>query len=648
MMKLLFIFTTFSLTAYAQGDFAFGKITYDELNMSAYFADSTVEALVLKEFGEAHIDNADPYNLVFKYHTKYKILKANAASRADYSINLYKDGDNKEFIRKIKASSFNIVNGSILETSLNNKNIYSSEDSKHWSSSRFAIPGVTVGSVVEVEYEIESPFIYNFRTWEFQSDIPKLSSEFWARIPGNYVYNISIRGFLKLSKEENDVEKDCFNIGSGHADCLVLKYAMTNIPALKEEEFMLAKSNYLSSINFELSQIKYFDGRVQKFTEEWSDAENKLNHDEKFGVQLKRGKDITSQIEPLLISTDDEITRARKVFNFIKAWYSWNGVYGKYSEFGIRKAFDNKKGNVGDINLSLVAALRFAGFTTEPVILSTRENGMPREIHPVLSDFNYVIAKITIGDKQYLLDATEDVYPFGVLPERCLNGKGRALGENESYWIEMKSSQKRKRISSVALKVNENGDMEGTMQNTYIGYEAIRVRKEIFSTSKNEYIDGIAKKYPALEIVSTELQNEDEIEKSVTEKIFFKISGDSQNTMIINPFLAAHWEANPFKASERIYPVDFGVPIDEINTFSIEIPENYEVENIPENIGLALPNAGGRLMLASTIAGSKLSMSSAFQINKLVFTAEEYHYLRELFSLLLKMQSADLLVKKRL
>ena len=101
--------------------------------------------------------------------------------------------------------------------------------------------------------EVLSKFLY---VWNLLSSIifalgnSNLKSQnykvnFGALIPGNYIYNISLKGFLKLSKEETELVSECFL----SADCARLKYGIKNIPAFIEEEFMTAKSNlYLLSI----------------------------------------------------------------------------------------------------------------------------------------------------------------------------------------------------------------------------------------------------------------------------------------------------------------------------------------------------------------------------------------------------------------
>ncbi len=102
---------------------------------------------------------------------------------------------------------------------------------------------------------------------------------------------------------------------------------------------MTASSNFISSINFELLEIKHFNGRVDKVTNEWKYADDEMKRDPNFGVQLKKGKDIFQKIEPQLVGITDSLTKARKIYDFIKRWYTWNDYYGKYSE-GIKKAFD--------------------------------------------------------------------------------------------------------------------------------------------------------------------------------------------------------------------------------------------------------------------------------------------------------------------
>jgi hypothetical protein len=645
-------FCCFSISVYSQDHgFPFGSITYRELDLASYDRDSSAGAVVLSEFGEAYFDNGGDHNLIFKYHSKIKILKKYALAIADIEIPLYKDGSRQETLRSVKASSFNVENNSIREVQLDKKNVFTENQSKYVDAKKFAIPNVRVGSVIELEYELESPFIFNFRSWSFQSEWPKVYSEYVALIPGNYVYNMTLKGPLTFSKTESKIIKDCFVINGAYGDCAQYILAMKDIPAFVKEDYMTAPSNFMSSLNFELSEIIYLDGRVDKVTKEWKDAEQELKRDERFGIQLKRGKDLGQQIEQLIRGDTDSLKKAKKVYDFIKGWYSWDGLYGKYSEFGIRKAFDAKKGNVGDINLSLIAALRFADVEAEPVILSTRNNGLPIEIHPVLSDFNYVVAKVNIGKKSFLLDATDALYPFGMLPERCLNGNGRVIPDGDSYWFSLAPTYKSKKISNVSLQLDTSGVMRGTLQSMYFGYEAVNIRKKIFSfDSEVDYINNLKNNIHNIEIKTVDLTNVNDVEKPVTQKIeieFIAFDSNNENSFLFNPYLDNHWTSNPFKSQERSYPVDFGLALEEIVVIKIEYPKEFEVLNPPELVGLSLPNGGGRYRVDSKNAEGVLSVSTSLVIAKPIFTPEEYHYLKELFNTIIQRQNTDLIFNKR-
>src|SRR5690606_5947910 len=183
-----------------------------------------------------------------------------------------------------------------------------------------------------------------------------------------------------------------------------------------------------------------------------------------------------AHIESVIANETNDLAKAEKIYDFIRGWYRWNEFTGKYSDAGIKKAFDQKVGNVGDINLSLIAALKYAGLFVEPMILATRDKGLPIELYPVLTDFNYVVAKLNLGDKIYMLDATDDFVPFGVLPERCLNGRGRVLGEKESYWYKIDATERAKQLTILNLKLDSLGVVRGTIQTTSVGYKAAEKR----------------------------------------------------------------------------------------------------------------------------------------------------------------------------
>ncbi len=619
--------------------------------MKVYDKDTAAVAVVLREEGKAFIEDAIPNYLVYHYHAKIKILKTGGLDEGDFSIRLRRgEGIYRESIRSVTASSFNLENGTMTETKMNSKEKFTANYDKFYDYRKFAIPNVKVGSVIEIDYVLESPFKSRFRSWRFQSDIPKVSSLYIATIPANYKYNISLRGYLPLTENKNRVIKDGYRPHGRWADCQEITFLIKNVPAFKEEEYMTARSNFLSAVYFELSEMQYFDGERDQISKEWKDVEEELREHSQFGAQLKRGEGIVDrQVEQAIAGESDDLEKARKIYDFIKGWYQWNGVYGIYSDLGIKNAFDSKTGNTADINLSLVAALKYAGLPADPMILSTRDNGLVNELFPVTSEFNYVVARLTVKDKIYLLDATDELLPFGLLPEECLNGKGRVLGEKGSSWYDLKPSEKDRKVSIYNLKLSKEGQLTGSVQVTHFGYSALDERNDLIDDDGDEK-EYLRVEFPGIAILEHKIENVNDLRKPLNIKFEMQtelfVPATAEN-FLFNPFFLDQWVNNPFKSKERLYPVDFGAPLEENMIVNLEYPEEYEIAEIPAKVGLVLPDAGGRYTYTVQNVGHTLTVNSSFAINKTVFTSQEYHFLRELYDRVVAVQKTDLVFKKK-
>src|SRR5690606_21965790 len=106
-----------------------------------------------------------------------------------------------------------------------------------------------------------------------------------------------------------------------------------------------------------------------------------------FGEQLSEKNYFRRKMPKEIRNIENELDRAKAVYKFILDTYTWNGRYFSYGK-DVRNAFRDKKGSVSQINISLVNALEAAKLDVKPVILSTRNNGLPTEHYPVLSNFN--------------------------------------------------------------------------------------------------------------------------------------------------------------------------------------------------------------------------------------------------------------------
>lgn len=645
---------TLCTSAYAQ-DFDYGKFSYDELNSKSYKNDTSAHAVVLQEYGNARIGDADRITLEFDYHVKIKIFDAKGYSNGDIELPFYTGEQSSEEISEIEAITYyQNEKGEAVKVELKPKDVFTVKNNSRWSSMKFAMPALHEGCVIEYKYHLKSPYIHQFKSWDFQSDIPKVYSEYKVQLPAVYNYKISLRGALKMlegGKYKPELERECFSIGGIKADCSKFIFAMKDIPAFKEEEYMTSKRNFLSAIYFEMEDYTNLNtGSKVKMSKEWRDVDRELRTEESFGSQLKKKDFFKEKLIPVIAGKTTPLEKAQAIYHFIQKNIKWNKFYALYSSDGVKKAFEKHTGNVADINLALVVALKSAGFDADPVLISTREHGFITKLYPVLTEFNYLIAKTEIDGKTYYLDGTEPLLGFGTLPLRCMNDQGRVFSlDKPSYWADI-TKQTESGTYVLDFKLQDNGKLKGTISTILTGYEAYRKRIDIskFNTVE-EYVENYDEKMPKLKILNSDIKNVDSLDRGIVETYEVEIdlydSMDSKK-LSFNPFLLHRVAENPFKLEERTYPVDMGVASTDRVSLNIELPANYKVEYSPKNVGLTLPANGGRFVTNFETIGNKFSFSHITQFNKPVYESSEYPYLKELYNQIILAQKVDVIFTK--
>ena len=272
-IALLLLLSTSFIIAQKKKSTKMGLTTLDELKMTVYDKDSTATAVVLYEHANRYPDKANDEIPRTDYYYRIKILDKASFDLANIVIGIYKD----QRVKDISAKTYNLTDlGTMDISTVLEKDIFSITENKNWKSKKFTLPNIKKGSVIEYKYSITSPYL-SIDDWVFQSDIPKIKSELDVSILGNYQYNVKKIGYLKLDKNEPSIDKKCVYVpGIGNGACAVYSYGMYNIPAFKEEDYMLSKKNYMSRISFDLKSRTSYRGDVKNYTTTWKQADKSL------------------------------------------------------------------------------------------------------------------------------------------------------------------------------------------------------------------------------------------------------------------------------------------------------------------------------------------------------------------------------------
>jgi hypothetical protein len=193
-LSIVFSFVTLTIVAQKEKSSEMGQTTLEELQMSFYDKDSTAGAVVLYEHANIYLDTENDNNTRTDFYFRIKILDKSAFDLANITLDLYK----KKNLKDLEAVTYNLTENKIQKNHLLKSDVFTIKEGLDWTTKKFTLSNIKEGSVIEYKYSILSPYS-GINDWSFQSDIPKIKSEFDAAILGNYKYNVRIIGFLKIN-----------------------------------------------------------------------------------------------------------------------------------------------------------------------------------------------------------------------------------------------------------------------------------------------------------------------------------------------------------------------------------------------------------------------------------------------------------------
>lgn len=649
---VLFIFSNFYFS-YSQSvrNDVFGKPSKEELELNSYEAEPEAAGVVLYESGNYYavsIVKKTAFRLVMEIHRKVKVFDLAKFGNSTVEIPYYVgNGFYEEEVLDYKA----ITHNGILQDAVQANSFYKIEKSSGRKALKFTFPNVQNGSILEYKYTFVTPYFFDMNGWEFQNNFPTIYSFFQTVLPVNIKFNRVLYGPKKLDNHSNSIKKDGFLIPSnnGHVDSEVNIYVMKNIPSFEEEKFMLSRKNYISRIAYEPLSYKPFHGEEKVYTRSWKDVDHQFESRGDFGDQLNKNNYFRRKLPNTVLQIKDDMERAKAVYAFIQNNYTWNGRYFNYGN-DIKDSFQDKLGSVSDINLSLVNAFEAANLHSKSVILSTRDNGLPTELYPVLSNFNYVLAVLMINNERILLDATDKQAPFGVIPFRALNVQGRVMDfKKGSYWMPIEPFKQNIHYANAHITATENGSFFGKVNQASYGYIGLEKRNTIADENLEEYIKVEVTDKAGIEIDDYQVEDIGDIEKPLKENYSISVEPETVgDKVILHPFFnKTYLNENPFKMKERSYPMDFGFPFSNTYLIAIDLGNVYEIEQLPKSRSIKLPNDDGECSVTYIAEANKINIRFNMKLNAYHFPSDAYSSLKEYFGTMITILKEESIILKK-
>ena len=666
---LLVLFCSLQTNAQENPSIDFNKISVKDFSLEGIKVDTSHGAVIIADVGKSSFiaNKKGFFSIVFKHQRRIKIISNKGFDIATVNIPLYKStkSDDEETLESLKATTYNLVDGKVVETKLDKDNVFKEVQDRNHSLRKFTMPAVKEGSIIEYSYTVNSDFLFNLHPWTFQGLYPRLWSEYELNLPEFFDYVFLSKGYQPLHLKESKTKFQSYVIRipgetvrendqliNLSSDNTITRWVMKDIPSIKEESFTSTIDNHISNIEFQMSGQKFPNMPYKDIMGNWATMALDLMKDKDFGADFASENNwLAESMLTLHLEDKKPLEKAKIIYSWMQKNFSSKGMKGIYLSQTLKETNKTKKGHVSDLNLLLTLALKKAGLYAEPVLLSTRSNGFPTEAYPLIGQYNYVVSKLKIDSNSYYLDASKRYLGFNKLPQFCYNGAGISIDFNPAAEPLFPENITESKYTSILL-LNDDTDKNKWIGNlsSYLGYyESSDIREEIEDKGKDTYVNKLKDSYNGeYSIDSIRIDALDNNEEVIKMNYLIFINRDDENNLIyFNPMIKEGMKENYFKSLERNYPVELPFKMEETYNFQIQIPEGYVIDELPKSAKVSLNDSDGVFEYIVSKNNTDVMLRTKIKLNKATFSTEEYEALKNFFDYIVKKHAEQIVFKKK-
>ena len=584
-------------------------------------------------------------------HERFIILTDEGINRANIEIPFYTGRKKRKKIRKLNSRSYtssksgqsveniraivyNIDDeGNIDQSVLDKDQIFVTDysDIANYGIISLALNNVKVGSIVDFNYTISDNHALYTKKWLFQSAQPCLHNEIRLQVINNISYATIRKGLLAKFIEmmpSNLTFEDNYRMEGD-----VYKYSLDSIPGLEDEPFVTSIDNYRTHILVQINRYySYSLNRVVEAISTWPKLAEELLTDPKFGKQIKRYRMLFGSLHDVYSTaeTDEEI--AKQCYNYVSDYFSCNNKESIHATNNLDDVYESAIGSESEINLFLCALLNSAGINSNMALVSTRDNGYVNENFPFYNQFNYVLCMAYVNGDTIFLDASTKKGNFNYPPDFVVGSKAFPIKKNNTKFIEITTKGKYDKFVSITEELSQDS-IFGKIQIRFKGYAAVKERIK-FDDKTDNYLESTLNADDNLQLYKSEIFNSKNANKPMmlsTEYTLYDNNFGTTELYYLNPFTAYGDFKNEFKSERRYFPVEFNFPINITYLYSIKIPTDYEVVDLPKNSNKALSNNTASVSIFYQPSGNFIQVKTQLKINSIIFSPSDYANLKTLF-----------------
>jgi len=597
------------------------------------YADDVNAVILLDDNVTIVKDNGD---LVRRGRRVLRILRPEGRDRAATYWVEYNADSKVNYLRgwsiTSKGQEYESKSGDIMERNVSTYEVYSDAKIK-----ALHMPGADVGTVVGFEYEQQQrPYVFQ-DSWMFQESEPVEQSHYELRLASGWRF----KSDWMNHKEEKPTEENG-----------ALQWSLSDIPRIENEPHMPPARGLAGGVIF-----TFFNEKNQaKSYRNWSDLGTWFT--QLSSTVRDASPALTQKVQDLAPSNQPLMQRIKALAGFAQHDVRYVAIevgVGGYRPHTAGDVFNHRYGDCKDKATVLSSMLAQIGVKSYYIIVNATRGVVTKDSPPTPSGFNHMILAIALPEASYskplpatyehpklghllIFDPTNEFVPFGQIPPYEQDNYGLLVGEQGGELIHMPLSPPESNgVNRTAkLKLLPDGTLQGDVEETYVGFNAMLGRMFLQNESETERKKTIERVIGSslgnFQLDHYELVNASDIDQDLIIRFKFSAAHYAKNAgsmLLVRPRvvgeLAGTWDPN----KPRHYAYDFRAPFLDRDNIEISLPEGFTVDELPDPAKATFPFA--QYASKTENSGSVLKYTREYKITATQVSMDQMDQLKKLF-----------------
>ena len=510
-------------------------------------------------------------------------------------------------------------------------------------------PAGDPGAIVAMEYEEQEPYYMPEILWGLNDNLPIVHNRLTVKFPAGFTYSVHWKKHDPIT---------AVNLGGNN-----WQWEQTNIPAIDMRDVVLPpeQGELISLMTLHYAMPGAAIAEDWKAYGEWY-------------VGLTQGRtavtpEMKAKALELTAGKTDFYERAKAIQNFVRGDIRYVAVevgVGGYQPHAAADIFSHRYGDCKDKATLLAAMLSAVGIHSTWLWVDV-EHTMDQSMPSLLGD--HMVAAIEVppgyespemhslitlknGKRFLITDPTWEKTPFGQI-EHELQGTSALLVDGEqsqSIVIPVMDPDRNTWTRTAHMKLAPDGSLEGDVVESMYGDEGAEFRyafefsdehrrTEILDHHVNADITGFI-------LTNVKVDDLPEVDKpavlsyTVHAKSYAKAMGPM---IMVRPRLLGS-DVISFDDRKRIYVVNMGETVRKQDSFDVELPAGYVVDELPvpvkKDVGFASYES------TTTVQGNVLHYDRTYTVRSIEIPAKQYDQVRELMSAILNDERSSAILRK--